>query len=219
MKHKVLTAASARRLDEWAIKRIGIPSLVLMENAGRAVTQEISKRIKTFRSATVVIVCGLGNNGADGMVVARQVLAAGGQPRIYLAGRTGALKSEAAIQARILKNLRIKIGHCLKDKENFIKDLNKADIVVDALFGCGLNRPLGEEAQTVIQLMNRSKGFRLAVDVPSGLDATTGKVWGCGVKADMTVTFTAYKRGLLLREGPRLAGKVMVADIGIPKVN
>ena len=213
MKNRAVTAKQIQHLDQRAIKKLGIPSVVLMENAGRAVAQEILKD----RAKKVCIVCGIGNNGGDGFVIARHLSNAGIPTRIFLIGKANQLKLAAATNYQILKNCRYQIPEIASVTPTFKRTIAENEIIVDAIFGVGLNRGIREPYRNIIQTLNQSKKRIIAVDVPSGLDATTGKIHGVCVKAYKTVTFSFPKKGFFKNEGPLYIGKLVVVDIGIPK--
>ena len=214
---KVLTSAQIQKLDRWAIETIGIPSLVLMENAGRQVAEEVIKKLKGKKLAFVAVVCGLGNNAGDGFVAARYLANAGVKTVVYVIGMKQKLKDDALINYHAAKNLRIPVVSVNVADHAVLRDLGRADVVIDAIFGIGLNRPIEEPFKSMIESVNRLKKYVIAVDVPSGLDATTGKVLGTCMKARQTVTFTAAKTGLLKASARPFTGKIVVLDIGIPR--
>jgi ADP-dependent NAD(P)H-hydrate dehydratase / NAD(P)H-hydrate epimerase len=182
----------------------GVPGIVLMEKAGRAVADAVARHPLGTR---VVVVAGPGNNGGDGFVVAR-VLAERGYPvRVLLLGEAGSLKGDAAEAARLWKGpVEAATPQALKG----------AGVLVDALFGAGLNRDVKEEARALIEAMNASGAPIVAVDLPSGIDGASGAVMGAAVKACESVTFFRRKPGHVLLPGRLHAGNVRVADIGIP---
>ena len=206
-----------QNLDKTAIHRIGIPSLVLMENAGKAVAAEVKKYIRGRKNLKVCVVCGLGNNAGDGFVAARHLLEAGVDTAVYLIGKGRQLKHDAAANYQILRKLKYAVKEIRTARELPLRDIAGTDVVVDAIFGVGLNREVLEPFRSVIGLINSHAKKVIAVDIPSGLNGTTGKVHGISVRANATVTFSCMKKGLLQNEGPKYAGKVIVADIGIPK--
>ena len=224
MRNKAVTREQIQDLDRLAIKKYGIPSIVLMENAGRAVAEEILKDrasralLKKYRNPKVCIFCGLGNNAGDGFVAARYLLNAGLQTKIFLIGRASQLKADAATHYRILKNCGYGISEISSVNRSVQLAVAQADLLVDAIFGVGLNREIGEPYRGIIQALNHSKKRIIAVDVPSGLDATTGKIHGICIKAYKTVTFSLAKTGFFKHDGPLYIGKVVVADIGVPKL-
>lgn len=216
MKNKAITAKQIQNLDRKAIEQYGIPSIVLMENAGRAVTEETLKDFKKTRKLKVGIFCGLGNNAGDGFVAARHLLNKGIEAKVFLIGRAGQLKADAAVNYRILKNCGRKISEISEFNKPVQKAVAQADIIIDAIFGVGLNREITEPFKSIIQSLNRSGKRILAVDVPSGLNATTGKIYGVCIKAHKTVTFSFPKTGFFRNRGPLYIGKVVVVNIGIP---
>jgi NAD(P)H-hydrate epimerase len=204
-----------QKLDKIAIETYGVPSLALMENAGRAVSAEVLKALRGRRN--VCVICGLGNNAGDGFVLARHLINAGCNVSIVLIGRGTQLKEDAAVNYHILKKLKHPILEMKQVSDRVIGALKKSDIVVDAIFGVGLNRAVGSPFKEFIEAINHCSRRVIAVDTPSGLDATDGDIYAVCVKADKTVTFTFSKKGFTKRQGPKHVGKVVVVDIGIPR--
>ncbi len=213
---KALTVSEIQALERWAIEKIGIPSLALMENAGRCVSQEVLKKLNSRPKGTVVIVCGTGNNGGDGFVVARYLFNRGIKPLVFLVGESSSFKADALINYHAAKNLGISVKVLRQVDPVFKKAIESADLIVDAVFGVGLNRPLQEPYYSIIQTINTYGSYVVAVDIPSGLDGTSGEIYGICVKADMTVTFSFPKKGLFKKNGPLYTGRQVVVDIGIP---
>lgn len=207
---ELLTADEMGRADRLAVAA-GIPSLALMENAGRAVATQAAGMIGTGAIGTgarVAILCGPGNNGGDGFVAARHLRNAGMDVHVALLGGHEPLHGDAAAMARQWAQA---VG------ELSPASIAGAQLVVDALFGAGLSRPLSGTAAAVVEAVNASACPVLAVDVPSGLDGTTGQATGAVVEATRTVTFFRRKPGHLLLPGRVLCGSLSVADIGIPR--
>lgn len=213
---RVYTARQAQCLDAYAIHRLGIPSCVLMENAGYQASQEILKILMRIKDPFVCVVCGSGNNGGDGFVAARHIFDQGIPTKVFFIGNISKLKEDPSINYHILKKIKcpLKVVHGLTPE--ILRDLKKASLVVDAIFGIGLTRPVQEPLKSIIDAINRSRKKVVALDIPSGLDATTGEVLGACVKASQTITFAVMKKGLLSNDGPAHAGKITIADIGIP---
>ena len=212
---KLLTAKEAKNIDIKAEETFGISTLLLMENAGRAVAEEVVKILRSKKS--VAIFCGKGNNGGDGFVAARQLLTHGIKSDIFLAGKIKDVKNEARTNLEILLKLKEKIIEVQEENLHLIKNkISKYDLIIDALLGVGLAGEVRDVYRDLIGIINTSKAYILSIDIPSGLDATKGKVLGCCVKADKTVTFVAKKRGMVLGEGPKYCGRVVVKDLGIP---
>jgi len=211
-----VTAREIQKIDRIAIEKCGIPPLILMENAGGAVAREICRDFRKKSGLKVCVFCGTGNNGGDGFVAARHLASRGARVRVFLVGNTGQLKPDAAVNARILKYYGCRVEKVDAENNELVKAIKSADVIIDALFGVGLNRDLGEPWVTLINKINCFGRPVYAVDVPSGLDATTGKILGTAIKADKTVTFTCAKTGFYRGQGPRHVGKAVVAEIGIP---
>ena len=202
--NELLTAAEMGRTDRLAAER-GVPGLVLMENAGRAVADGAAALAPRL-GAAIAVACGPGNNGGDGFVAARLLRERGYKVRLGLLGRRDALTGDAAEMAS-----RWGEAEALSPAT-----LAGAEVIVDALFGAGLSRPLDGAAAEVVAAINASGKAVVAVDVPSGLDGTTGAATGPVVQAACTVTFFRMKPGHLLLPGRSLCGEVRLADIGTP---
>lgn len=212
---RIITAQKAKDLDIKAKEKFGISTLVLMENAGRCVAQEAIRvlRVKT----KIAIFCGKGNNGADGFVAARHLLVQGVKPDIFLAGNISDVENEARVNLDILLKLRQKITEVNEENLCLVKNkISQYDLIIDALLGVGLSGEVRGILRDLVRIINSSKAYILSVDIPSGLDARDGKVLGYCVRADKTVTFVAKKRGMVIGEGPKYCGRVVVKDLGIP---
>jgi NAD(P)H-hydrate epimerase len=211
---RLLTAKSAKDIDRKAREILGISTLVLMENAGRVVAEEAIKMLRGRKR--VAIFCGKGNNGGDGFVAARHLLASGVKPDIFLAGEIKEVKNEAGVNLNILLKLKQKITKTSQNNLCRIKNkVLRCDLIIDALLGVGLEGRVRGIYSDLINIINLSKIPVLSIDIPSGLDATGGMVLGCCVKAARTVTFIAKKRGLVVGDGPRYCGRVIVRGLGI----
>lgn len=211
-----MTVKQIQDLDKAAIDGLGVPSLALMENAGRSVAGELVRVLKGKRRPKVCIVCGRGNNAGDGFVAGRHLLNAGIEVSVFLIGHGKDLKEDAALNYRILKKIKYPIKEINSVDGPLRRALATADVVVDAVFGVGLSREIEEPFKSVLEAINTYARKVIAVDIPSGLNGTTGEIYGVCVRADATVTFSFAKKGFFKDEGPRHVGKVTVADIGIP---
>lgn len=216
----VLSRAQMRAFDTHAINACGVPSLVLMENAGRGATDVLVRELLEGDpvDAEVVLVCGTGNNGGDGLVVARHLLVRRARARVFLIGDPAKLSSDGRANLQAFRGLGGSIHEIPPqgDLRSLEEAMTDADVVVDALFGTGLDRPIDGLLAAVVAAMNAAEAPRFAVDLPSGLDADTGAVLGVAVDAAVTVTFAHPKLGLLTPGGIRLAGRKHVVDIGVP---
>ncbi len=215
---QMVTVKQIQALDKEAIEEIGIESLVLMENAGRSVAIEVIRMLHKKRSGHVCVVCGLGNNAGDGFVTARYLINAGVKTDIILIGQASNLKEDTLSNYMILKKIKYPILEIDQVTDAVCQRIGGAKIIVDALFGVGLNRNIKNPFLSIIKLINSSAGKTISVDIPSGLDGTTGKIYGVCVKAEQTITFSVLKQGFKRCDGSKMSGKVKVIDIGIPKV-
>ncbi len=204
---RVVTGQEMAQIDHHTIAELGLPGLVLMENAGRAVYRAARREWPLAR--TFSILCGPGNNGGDGFVLARTLLQNGLVPRVALLGDPGRLTGDALAHYELLW----KFG-CPVEPLNDLAWLTEGEVVVDALFGTGLTRPLeGLARQAVEACQGRAV---LAIDIPSGVCSRTGQILGAAVQAQLTVTMGLPKRGLLLHPGAAHTGRLIVAEIGFP---
>jgi NAD(P)H-hydrate epimerase len=211
----VFTAAEMRALDARAIRDLGIPGPRLMDRAGTGAAALIARWLAPIRGKTVVVVCGKGNNGGDGFVVARRLKARGARVRVLLVGRRAEVRGDAAAA---LGRWRGRVEE-MADPRELPRALGGADLVVDALLGTGVSGAARGPVAAAIEAINRagtSGAPVVALDLPSGVDADRGALPGPTVKAWRTVTFAGLKRGLLLAPAAAQAGAVEIADIGVP---
>ena len=214
---KLVTASEMRELDRRAIQDLGIPSLVLMENAGRT-TYQILRREFPDLQGEVAVVAGRGNNGGDGFVVARYLANAGIPVAVFLLGPRDQVSGDARVNLEILAHLGVEVAEVLTDADlnPTIHRLAKAGLIVDALLGTGLNSPVQGLMAALIERINHLRPPVLAVDIPTGLSADTGEVLGVALKAQVTVTYGWPKLGQVLPPGRDYVGRLWQVDIGIP---
>ncbi|MGA7576574.1 MAG: NAD(P)H-hydrate dehydratase [Desulfobaccales bacterium] len=214
---KLLTAAEMRELDRRAIAEVGIPSLVLMENAGRA-TYQVLRREFPELSGEVAVLAGRGNNGGDGFVVARCLANAGTPVAVFLLGRRDQVGGDARVNLEILAHQGLEVIEILEEShlQAALHRLARASLIVDALLGTGLNSPVTGLLASLISKVNHLKPQVLAVDLPSGLSADTGEALGVAVQADVTVTCGWPKIGLVMGPGRDYVGRLWQADLGMP---
>ncbi|MGB2705349.1 MAG: NAD(P)H-hydrate epimerase [Candidatus Omnitrophota bacterium] len=216
---RYVTSQEMRRLDKEAVEKFGIPSVILMENAGRAVYEAAREMLSGAKEKKTLCVCGRGNNAGDGFVAARHLINNGFDTEIFLLGDPATLRGDAKINYNILHKMKIKFK-LLKDNrklDSFRESLQQSGLLIDAILGTGISGEVKEPFASVINLMNQSKKPILAVDTPSGLDATEGKALGSCIKATKTVTFAFPKTGFIKNDGPDKIGTLVVADISLPK--
>ena len=221
---KVVTAAEMRQIDRDTIEGIGIPGIVLMETAGSAIVRAIEQHYPTCQR--IGILAGKGNNGGDGIVIARQLAHAGHDVHLFLVSPQESFTGEAHINLQIAKNLGLRIEEILtdatpesdvfKERETSLNQIASCQLLVDAILGTGLRGTVRSPIATVINAINNLPIPILSVDLPSGLDADTGHPLGTCVQADRTVTIGLPKRGLLMHPGAERTGKLEVVDIGFP---
>lgn len=216
---KVATAEQMRRLDRCATEDYGIPSFILMENAGRAVAQAAISTLGNVINRRVLVVAGQGNNGGDGFVAARHLSNAGALVSIAYFGERDKAKGDALLNIEIAEKMGLNIEHNPYDVKLWESWHVSFDLVIDALLGTGLKGEVRKPLADVVDLVNgfhRRKVPIIAVDIPSGLDADTGAILGSAVKADKTVTFGLPKIGLITYPGAANVGDLIIADISIP---
>lgn len=213
---RIVTAEQMRELDRRASVEFGVPSIVLMENAGLRTFDVALQMLTEVCGQSAAIVCGKGNNGGDGFVVARHLHQAGAEVRVLLIGRRDDVKGDALINLEIAEKSGINIEE-VSEIAHLQMILAHSDLIVDALFGTGIKGDITGFAGEVIDAINASGRPVVSVDLPSGLDADTGQIGGRCVIADATVTFALPKIGLVTHPGVEYAGEVTVAEIGVPK--
>lgn len=210
-----------RKMDQFMIETIGLPSLVLMENAAKAVVEEIEGSYPKEKMGTqrILILCGLGNNGGDGLAVARWLFHRGYLVQVVVLGNVEQLSKDAKNQydilSRIGKELLI-LEEASEDNYKRIQDeISKSSLIIDAIYGSGCNRKISSFLHQIITMINQSQVSVFSVDVPSGIHGDNGKVMGNAVIAERTITFCLPKIGLLMGEGPLYSGNIVIKDIGI----
>jgi NAD(P)H-hydrate epimerase len=214
-----MTRDEVRAFDAWAINTIGIPGVVLMENAGRSCAELVVDKLKDIAGRKVCIFCGTGNNGGDGYVIARHLLNHGIKVTVVVCGDRKKIKGDAKTNLDILEQMGESIellnpsGH---DIAGQVEHLSAgAEIIVDSLFGTGLRGQLSDEYRRLIESINACNNPVLAVDIPSGLDCDTGERLGAAIRAAWTVTFVAVKKGFVSANAAQYTGEIFVASIGI----
>lgn len=204
----LVTAAEMKEYDANTIEKIGIPGMVLMERAALEAFRVIEEQVKNAgEERRAFLLAGMGNNGGDGLALARLLCEAGYQVEIQCVGNPAKASGQWKMQREILKHFPVSFS-----RKNSGSEYN---VIVDALFGVGLSRNIEGEYAQAIEGFNHLKGFKLSLDIPSGIHSDTGEIMGCAVFADVTVTFGFLKRGLMFFPGKEYVGRIRRADIGI----
>jgi NAD(P)H-hydrate epimerase len=211
---KLATAAEMRELDRLAIKDYGIPGMVLMENAGRGVVSELEKKWGPVKGRRYLIFCGKGNNGGDGLVIARYLHNMGAKVSVRLFSDD--MKGDAGTNLKAALKMGVDIKPVSKNLKGETSGAKHADAVIDAIFGTGLTDEVLKPYKTVMDMVNASAKRVVAVDIPSGVNSDSGRIMGASIRADLTVTFGLPKRGLYLYPGAQMTGEISVVDISIP---
>jgi NAD(P)H-hydrate epimerase len=216
----MLSRDETRAFDKWAINELGIPGVVLMENAGRGCAELIAGKLSKIEKPQVCIFCGTGNNGGDGFVIARHLLNRQFGVVVVICGDRNKIKGDAKINLDIIETLSVKIETIDMGTEPNVEGRTKAlardaDMIVDAIFGTGLTGELREEYKRLIEAINSLCCPIVSVDIPSGLDCDTGRTLGVAIKADCTVTFVAMKKGFVFESAQAQTGEIYIASIGV----
>lgn len=207
-----VTKEEMRAIDSYAIKNLEIPSLILMENAALRTIDTIDLNLRQ----TFAVFCGMGNNGGDGLAIARGLLCLGKKVIVYLVGDKAHATEEFRTNFRALEHLTQDIHQVetLGDIGDMIGRFGEVNTFIDCIFGTGLDREIRGVHTVVMEQMNEARTYTISVDMPSGIDATSGKVWGSYVHADEVVCFEYMKKGL--KANPYVNATIRVVPIGIP---
>ncbi len=215
---EALTREEVRSIDRCAIDRLGVPGVVLMENAGRNAVDAIEDFAGPCGGRSVAVVAGGGNNGGDGFVIARHLVMRGAKVVTFLIAPEDKIAGDAHINLDIIRNLGHDIRRLRQDLSvaDLLAPLGRFDLIIDAAGGTGIDGSLRGDLAAAIERINAAPVAVVAVDIPTGLDCDTGKAAGPAVRADMTVTFVARKKGFDAPGADAYTGEVRVADIGVP---
>jgi NAD(P)H-hydrate epimerase len=213
---KLARAEQMQRIDAAAINDLGLPGVVLMENAGRETVRRLCRHFGEVGGKTIAVFAGPGNNGGDGFVAARHLQQLGARVTVFLPQSAENIRGDAAVFFRIVVALGIPVRLLLDQDDVERLDLASCALIVDALFGTGLRREITGHLALLVDRINGAECPVVAVDMPSGVDSDSGKILGRAVRAALTVTFAAAKPGHFVFPGRELAGAVEIADIGIP---
>ena len=203
----IVTKQEMQVIDTFAIEYIGIPDIVMMERAALKLVKQIEK-VNSNKGRILIVVEG-GNNGGDGLAAARILLERGYAVDIYYIGELTKTTEAFQLQMIILKNMNISFSKGIPDKDY--------SVIVDGIFGVGLSRKIEGVHKEIIDALNSMEGIKIAIDMPTGIDATTGDILGAAFKADYTVTFVLKKLGMFFSDGIDYCGEVVCTDIGLPR--
>ena len=213
---RIVTNKEIKEIDNWAIKKLGIPGSILMENAGRGCVNVIEEYFDPANLA-VLIVCGKGNNGGDGFVIARHLQNRGAFVRVILTGRGINLKHDALLNYKLAKKAGIEIYETIDVKKiKRVLSFFDPDLIIDAIFGTGFKGPVKGFYHRLIDMINDTEKFIFSIDIPSGVNADNGQFKKTAIIADATATMCLPKCGNYLYPGRELCGDLYVVDIGIP---
>ncbi|MHC4757645.1 MAG: NAD(P)H-hydrate epimerase [Planctomycetota bacterium] len=215
-----MTRDEVRAFDSWAINELGIPGVVLMENAGASCADLIKEILSHNPNPKVCVFCGKGNNGGDGYVIARHLINSGFEVKVLLCGRHDKIEGDAKINLDILEQIQQPIEEMNLETCDITQTVKSfvtgCDMIVDALFGTGLQGELKKPYKRLIENINTQGISILSVDIPSGVDCDTGIPLGAAVKAEYTVTFAAVKKGFISNEKAlQYTGQIYIASIGV----
>ncbi|MGB2974861.1 MAG: NAD(P)H-hydrate epimerase [Phycisphaerae bacterium] len=220
MEEPVATRDEIRAFDRYAIEALGVPGIVLMENAGRQIAEAARAMLAGRAKSRVVILAGPGNNGGDGFVVARHLAMAGIRAEVALLAPREKIVGDADTNLRVLEAMGFQVRVLAGKVETMLGELRpmlaEADLVVDGMLGTGTRGEIREPYASVIGAVNDARRPVLAIDIPSGLDPDTGKPLGPTIRATKTVTLAAVKVGFRKPGAAEYTGEVVLADIGVP---
>lgn len=203
----IVTKKEMQAIDAYTINQVGIPSMVLMERAALQVVEEV-ERLNVTKGRILIVVEG-GNNGGDGLAVARILIQKGYVVDVYYIAGFSKVSEQFQLQKDILSNIGVSLCDSIPDKDY--------SVIVDGVFGVGLSKNIEGLQKTAIDTLNQMNGIKIAIDIPSGIDATTGDIWGTAFKADYTVTFGLKKLGMFFSDGIDYCGTIICKDIGFPE--
>lgn len=209
-----VTGDEMKAVDNYCIKKLGIPGIVLMENAALKVIKNID--LNNYNSFTIL--CGVGNNGGDGLAVGRHLIVNDKDVHIYLVGNIDKGSQDFLVNYNILKNMKVdlKCISTIEDLGPLKNSILKSDMVIDSIFGTGLTRDVENIYKDIILSINNNSKYILSIDIPSGMDSDTGQILGTSIKANKTISFQLLKKGLV--DNKDYTGNVVVESIGMPKI-
>lgn len=216
----LVSGKEMKEIDRTAIEDFGISGLCLMETAGTGIFQAVQKEIKRndTEDMKVLVICGAGNNGGDGYVVARKLIQQYVSVKVYSTVNPAKLQGDAKVNYQRLMEMDIHVSLLnYKEYRDFEQDVIQSDIIIDAILGTGLSRPISDEIEALFKIINQSSKKVFSVDIPSGVGAEKGEVYGSAIQAYKTITFQLPKIGCVLYPGAEYVGELNIVDIGIPQ--
>lgn len=208
----IFSVQSTKEIDKLTVEKIGMPSLVLMENAAEGILNQVIHKGESY-----IIFCGIGNNGGDGLALARKLLYHNKKVKVFILGNISRCSDDFKINYNILKNITDDIEF-ISDKtiDSLDKEIKSVDVVIDAIFGIGLSRKIDGLIYKVISIINKNSDYIVSIDSPSGLDCESGEVLGISVIANETYSIEMYKKGFFLTNAQKYIGDIKIIKIGIP---
>lgn len=214
----VVTAEQMQAIDQHAIKDFGIPGTSLMENAGVGVIRELQRRYPDLSNKKVFVFCGKGNNGGDGFVIARHLFNLGSEVRVLLAGKLSELKGSPEINAFSAQKIGVQINELGPDNLNRLDHkLRHCDIIIDAVFGTGFNKPVSGFIEKVIEKINQFGKYVVSIDINSGVDSDSGQLMGPHVRSNLTLALACWKQSHFIHPSAGVMKETRLIDIGIPE--
>ncbi|MGL5576457.1 MAG: NAD(P)H-hydrate dehydratase [Sarcina sp.] len=208
---KLFKVEQVKKINEYCVETLDIPSIVLMENAGVSILKHLDLSKKKF-----TVVCGIGNNGANGLVVARHLISKNKDVDVFVIGNLNKATKDFLTNKKILDNMKLKLKYITDNNIlELIKSLKKADVVVDGILGIGLTGVVEGLHKRVIEEMNTNSKYILGIDLPSGVDGNTGEIKGISILCNKTVTFGCYKEGMIENKVKKSSGEIYLECIGI----
>ena len=210
----IMSTNKCKKVDRYTIDEIGIPSIVLVENAANEIVNKVVNLGEKF-----IVFCGNGNNGGDGLAIARKLILKNKDVYVVIINRAGKCSSDFSINLNILEKITTNIAYIKTDEDikSLMPTFNNYNIAIDCIFGVGLNRSLDSFYIKLINIINECAGIKVSIDVPSGLNADNGEIMGASIEADITYTFEVIKRGFIEYKALSYLGELNVLNIGIPE--
>jgi len=215
---KIVTPEQMKEIDMQSISNIGVPGIVLMENAAIKVAEEVERTLGSVENKNIIFFAGKGNNGGDAFAAVRHLVNKGAKPKVFIVTEKKLINGDAKLNLNIIEKMGIGVTELLHESQlhAVLSELEASDLVVDGILGTGINGNIKGLIKQVIEIINNAAKRIISIDIPSGINGETGKVLGICIKADTTVTFGLPKIGLIVHPGCEFTGRLIVADISLP---